>query len=62
MTVVRGSETKVVDVTLGSDEQLQQDQQGQGDGAGQTPSLEDIIRWYYQMHGQGEDPDALGGR
>lgn len=62
VTVVRGSETKVVDVTLGSDEQLQQDQQGQGDGAGQTPSLEDIIRWYYQMHGQGEDPDALGGR
>ena len=74
VTVVRNGQEQTFDVTLGSDEALQQEQQnsqGQGDsgsGSGDTSddqgiTLDDLERWYNEMMDQRqEDQEGYGSR
>ncbi|HJB54788.1 MAG TPA: trypsin-like peptidase domain-containing protein, partial [Candidatus Olsenella avistercoris] len=64
VTVVRGSQEMTFDVTLGSDESLQQEQQNQREDTvrinGQDISLQDLIDLYQQYQEQQYSP--FGGR
>ena len=64
VTVVRGSQEMTFDVTLGSDESLQQEQQNQQEDTvqinGQDISLQDLIDLYQQYQEQQYSP--FGGR
>lgn len=70
VTLMRGSEEKTVDVTLGSDEALQEEQEQQNQTVnvnGQEISLDDLIRLYeqyqeQQQYQQYQQMDPFGGR
>ncbi len=57
-TVVRGNETKELEVTLGSDEALQTEQQdvSSGDAAGNSMTEEEFLRYLEELMGRGSNP------
>ena len=57
-TVVRGNETKELEVTLGSDEALQTEQQdvSSGDAAGNSMTEEEFLRYLEELMGSGSNP------
>lgn len=65
VTVMRGSEELTFDVTLGSDESLQQEQEEQGDQTvnvnGQEVTIDDLID-LYQQYQQEQQMSPFGGR
>ncbi|MGQ5426103.1 S1C family serine protease [Thermophilibacter sp. ZX-H3] len=65
VTVMRGSEELTLDVTLGSDESLQQEQEEQGDQTvnvnGQEVTIDDLID-LYQQYQQEQQMSPFGGR
>ena len=65
VTVMRGTEEMTFDVTLGSDESLQQQQQDQQNQTvnvnGQDVSLEDLINLYQQYQQQQQQMSPFGG-
>ena len=68
LTVVRGGDEKKVEVTLGSDEDLQKEQDAaanegdnvQGDGSGNSMSEEDFLRYLEELMGRGQNGDDRG--
>ena len=65
VTVMRGSQELTFDVTLGSDESLQQEQEEQGDQTvnvnGQEVTIDDLID-LYQQYQQEQQMSPFGGR
>ena len=65
VTVMRGGEELTLDVTLGSDEALQQEQQDQRDQTvnvnGQEVTIDDLID-LYQQYQQEQQMSPFGGR
>ncbi len=57
-TVVRGKDTKELEVTLGSDEALQTEQQdvSSGDAAGNSMTEEEFLRYLEELMGRGSNP------